>query len=71
MEKINIEPKNYESAVRELNQIVDQIEESDLPLEKMIELYEKGKVLLAYCEKQLTGFEEKIQVINRKNQENL
>lgn len=70
MEKKIIEPKNYETAVRELNQIVEQIEESDLPLEKMIELYEKGKVLLVYCEKQLNRFEEKIQVINRKNQEN-
>ncbi len=71
MDKKNTEPKNYESAVKELNIIVEQIEESDLPLEKMIELYEKGKILLAYCEKQLNRFEEKIEVINRKNQENL
>jgi len=69
MEKKNIEPKNYETAVKELNTIVQQIEESDLSLEKMIELYEKGKLLLAYCEKQLNRFEEKIEVINRKNQE--
>lgn len=69
MENKSIEPKNYESAVKELNEIVSQIEESDLPLDKMINLYEKGKVLLAYCEKQLNKFEEKIQVINRKNQE--
>lgn len=71
MEKKNISPKNYETAVKELSQIVDKIEESDLSLEKMIELYEEGKVLLEYCEKQLNRFEEKIQVINRKNQENI
>jgi len=70
MEKKIIEPKNYETAVKELNQIVEQIEEADLPLEKMVELYEKGKLLLAFCEKQLNKFEEKIEVINRKNQEN-
>lgn len=70
MEKKMLTPKNYETAVKDLNKIVEQIEESDLSLEKMIELYEKGKELLVYCENQLNKFEEKIQVINRKNQEN-
>ncbi len=70
MEKKMLAPKNYETAVKDLNKIVEQIEESDLSLEKMIELYEKGKELLVYCENQLNKFEEKIQVINRKNQEN-
>ncbi len=69
MEKKNIEPKNYESAVKELNEIVVKLEEAEISLEKMMELYERGKYLLAFCEKQLNKFEEKIQVINRKNQE--
>lgn len=64
-----IEPKSYESAVKQLQVIIDQIEESEISLEQMMELYEQGKELVIYCEKQLNKFEEKIQVINLKNQE--
>lgn len=64
-----VEPKNYESAVKQLQSIIDQIEESEISLEQMMELYEQGKELVIYCEKQLNKFEEKIQVINLKNQE--
>lgn len=64
-----IEPKSYESAVKQLQVIIDQIEESEISLEQMMELYEQGKELVVYCEKQLNKFEEKIQVINLKNQE--
>lgn len=64
-----IEPKSYESAVKQLQVIIDQIEESEISLKQMMELYEQGKELVVYCEKQLNKFEEKIQVINLKNQE--
>lgn len=70
MENKQNTPQNYESAVKELNEIVSKIEVADIPLERMMELYERGKYLLEYCEKQLDKFEEKIEVINRKKQEN-
>ncbi len=57
----------YEKAIEELNDIIAQIEESNLPLDKMITLYEKGNELIKYCEKELKKFEEKINVINRNN----
>lgn len=66
---MEIETMDYESAVKELNKIVEQIEVAELPIEKMIELYSKGKELLAFCEKQLSSLEEKIEIINRKDQE--
>ncbi len=69
MEGKALEPKNYESAIKELNKVVAKLEEAEISLEMMMELYERGKYLLDFCEKQLNKFEEKIEVINRKNQE--
>lgn len=66
---MKVEPKNYETAVKKLQTVIDKIEESEISLEQMMELYEQGKELIVYCEKQLNKFEEKIQVINLKNQE--
>ena len=66
---MKVEPKNYETAVKQLQTVIDKIEESEISLEQMMELYEQGKELIVYCEKQLNKFEEKIQVINLKNQE--
>ena len=57
----------YELAIQELNEIVQQIEESNLPLDKMVELYEKGNELIKFCETELKRFEEKIKIINRNN----
>lgn len=39
----------YEEAVKELEKIVSVLEEDDLPLDRSLELYKKGKTLLTYC----------------------
>ncbi len=69
MESKKTEALKYETAVKELNEVVEKLEDAEISLEKMMELYERGKYLLDFCEKQLNKFEEKIEVINRKNQE--
>lgn len=43
----------FESALIELQNIVSQLEDGDLTLEKSIQLFERGQQLAAYCAKQL------------------
>ncbi|MBO5411406.1 MAG: exodeoxyribonuclease VII small subunit [Clostridia bacterium] len=48
MEKIN-----YEKSVKELEAIVDKLENGNLSLEEMMKLYEKGTALADACSKSL------------------
>jgi exodeoxyribonuclease VII small subunit len=43
----------FETALIELQNIVNQLEDGDLTLEKSIQLFERGQQLAAYCAKQL------------------
>lgn len=51
---------NYEKAVERLEEIVDKLENGNLPLEDMMKLYEEGTVLAAKCAKSLEAAELKI-----------
>lgn len=54
------ENMNYEDAVKKLNEIVQLLEKGDIPLEKSLELFQKGVSLSAYCTKKLDEIEKKI-----------
>lgn len=43
----------YEKAVERLEEIVDRLENGNLPLEDMMKLYEEGTVLASKCAKSL------------------
>ena len=43
----------YEKAVERLEEIVDKLENGNLPLGEMMKLYEKGTALAAACSKSL------------------
>ncbi len=51
----------FEEALARLEDIAQQLEDGDLPLEKAISLSEEGLRLSELCEKQLTRAEGKIQ----------
>ena len=52
---------DYESAVLRLEEIVTQLENSELPLEKAIRLFEEGtKLLTSFCYDTLQKAEQKI-----------
>ncbi len=53
----------FEKALRELEQIVGQLEQGDVPLERSIEIYERGNRLKAHCEALLRKAELKVEVI--------
>ncbi len=61
--KADIEKLNFEDALAQLEQIVAQLESGNAPLEKSIELYERGTALKAHCEARLKSAEAKVEKI--------
>ena len=53
--------KTFETSLKELEEIVHQLESEDLPLEKAIALFEKGTTLSKNCSKTLDDAEKKIE----------
>jgi exodeoxyribonuclease VII small subunit len=49
----DIDALSFEQALAELERIVGQLESGQAPLEQSIELYERGALLRAHCEKRL------------------
>src|SRR4051812_48484017 len=47
----------FEEAMAELEKIVDQLEKGSVPLEKSIEIYERGEQLKAHCDRLLKSAE--------------
>lgn len=44
---------SYEEAFAELEKTINELDGGDLPLEKVLSLYERGKALTEYCSKML------------------
>jgi exodeoxyribonuclease VII small subunit len=57
---------SFESGLMQLEQIVKEMESTDLPLERALELYEKGMLLSESCRKQLEAAETRIEMLVRK-----
>jgi exodeoxyribonuclease VII small subunit len=60
--------KDFESALVELDTIVKALEEGDLPLEKSLELYERGVQLYRFCHSKLEGAERRIEILNERGE---
>ncbi|NJK91824.1 MAG: exodeoxyribonuclease VII small subunit [Blastochloris sp.] len=59
------EQPSFEGAVERLEEIIEQMESSDLPLDQIIERYEEGMKLLTVCEDKLKVAEAKIELLTR------
>ena len=55
--------KTFETSLKELEEIVHQLESEDMPLEKAIALFEKGTTLSKTCSKTLDEAEKKIETL--------
>jgi exodeoxyribonuclease VII small subunit len=53
-------PKSFESAISELEKIVQEMESGALPLEAALEHYQRGVGLLKYCRETLVAAEQRI-----------
>jgi exodeoxyribonuclease VII small subunit len=56
---------NFEEAMKRLEQIVEQMESGDLPLEELIVRYEEGMKLVKVCQERLAAAEQRIEIITR------
>jgi exodeoxyribonuclease VII small subunit len=56
---------NFEQAMKRLEEIVEQMESGDLPLEELIVRYEEGMKLVKVCQAQLASAEQRIEIITR------
>lgn len=58
-----IQKMSFEDAMKELERVVSQLERGEVPLDKSIELYERGAALKAHCAKLLKAAEERVEKI--------
>jgi exodeoxyribonuclease VII small subunit len=56
-------PKDYESALAELEAIVNEMESGQLPLEVSLTAYKRGAELLQYCRQQLAEAEQQVKIL--------
>ncbi len=58
------EPQNFEAAMAELDLLVEKMENGELALEASLSAYQRGTVLLKYCERVLADAQQRIQVLD-------
>ncbi|HWN10992.1 MAG TPA: exodeoxyribonuclease VII small subunit [Pyrinomonadaceae bacterium] len=62
------QPKSFETSLEALEQIVQDLEQGELPLEKSLELFEQGIRLSRECQERLSQAERRIEILLRDNQ---
>ncbi len=62
----NFEP-SFETAVAELEAIVNQMESGNLALDQSLNAYKRGAELLQICQKSLIDAEQQVQLLNDAN----
>jgi exodeoxyribonuclease VII small subunit len=59
----NIASLSFEQALAELESIVQELESGQAPLERSIEMYDRGALLKAHCESRLEAARLKVEKI--------
>jgi len=59
--------ESFEASLDELEKVVKELEAGDLPLERSLELFEKGMALSDNCRKQLENAETRVEMLIRKD----
>ena len=57
-------PATYEVALSELEQLVNQLESGQMPLDLLLSGYQRGAALLAFCRDKLRAVEDQIKVLD-------
>jgi len=55
--------KSFEQSMEELELIVAKLESGNIPLEDMVELYERGAALGRYCASLLEGYQARMDAL--------
>ncbi len=56
-------PPSYESALTELDTLVQQMETGQMPLDQLLAAYRRGAELLDYCRSRLRSVEDQVKVL--------
>lgn len=56
-------PKNFESALTELEQVVSAMEAGQLPLEQSLSAYSRGMDLLRFCQAALQDAQQQVKIL--------
>ena len=57
----------FEQCLERLEQIVEQLERGDIPLEQSLKLFEEGMTLSTACRKELQEAEGKVEILLKQN----
>ena len=63
--------KNFETALEELEQVVEQLESGELPLDDSLAAFEKGVGLVKFCNQKLNEVEKKVELLVKDKEGNL
>ncbi|HIC47862.1 MAG TPA: exodeoxyribonuclease VII small subunit [Methylophaga aminisulfidivorans] len=61
---------DYEAAVKELEALVERLEQGDISLEESLKLYERGVLLTRDCQESLQAAEQKVQMLLQQSGQN-
>lgn len=59
-------PVDFETAMRDLEEIVERLEQGDLPLEESLAAFERGVTLTRTCQSALKEAEQKVEILLKK-----
>ena len=60
---------DFETAMRDLEELVDRLERGDLPLEESLAAFERGVSLTRTCQTALKDAEQKVEILLKKGGE--
>lgn len=58
-----LQVQDFESAMRELEALVERLERGDLPLEEALKQFERGVALTRACQTALKAAEQKVEIL--------
>ena len=65
----NSAPPDFETAMRDLEELVERLEQGDLPLEESLAAFERGVMLTRACQTALKDAEQKVEILLKKHGE--
>ena len=66
---VKMENVTFETAIAELEKIVEEMEKGNLPLERALQLYEQGVQYTAVCKKELSKAQLKLEELTAPKKE--
>ena len=71
MAKKKTDQLNFESAIKELEGLVERMEQGEITLEESLQNFERGIELTRACQKALQEAEQKVQILTQQNGEEI